>query len=200
MAEVPLAPERPLARASSSTSLSVRWEAPPNQGRPPITGYDLEYRPEGNTGFTRVSVGAGVVERTVDGLQADTGYEVRVRARNSDGDGPYSPIASATTTVSTPTVAKISILSDPGYWDRYTEDEAPGLIEVGVRFSEDVEVDTTDGVPLISLALGPGSRASGTRRRRLLRPRLARARARLPVPGEVRTTRTTTASGSRRTA
>ena len=44
--EVPCKPCAPKVRLAKGgeTGLSVSWKAPPNAGRPPITGYDLQYR------------------------------------------------------------------------------------------------------------------------------------------------------------
>ena len=49
--EPPLAPAAPTVTATPNTtdSLSVRWIAPSNTGRPAIDSYDLQYR-EGTTG------------------------------------------------------------------------------------------------------------------------------------------------------
>ena len=44
--EPPDAPSRPTVSSESTTSLSVSWNPPSNnRGRPPITSYDLQYRP-----------------------------------------------------------------------------------------------------------------------------------------------------------
>ena len=91
--EPPLAPDAPTVTATSgsSTSLDVSWTAPANAGKPPITGYDLQYRQEGTTGDFQNGpqnvAGAGMA---IPNLQPGALYQVQVRATNAEGDGSYS--------------------------------------------------------------------------------------------------------------
>ena len=88
--EPPSTPARPSVFSGSATSLNVMWNPPTNAGRPPITDYDLQYR-RGTTG-SWMNGPQGVVgtTETISGLNEDSRYEVRVRARNSDGDSAWS--------------------------------------------------------------------------------------------------------------
>ena len=94
--EVPRAPAAPKVRLvpDGQTGLSVRWKAPPNRGRPPITGYDLEYRTGPGapwmTGPQNVADTSALITSISD-FDEELPYEVQVRAKNDEGDGPWSP-------------------------------------------------------------------------------------------------------------
>ncbi len=92
--EPPQAPAAPTVTATLNTtdSLTVRWSAPSNTGRPAIDSYDLQYR-EGTSGdWTVGPQNQTGTSATIPGLTADpTAYRVQVRATNAEGDGPWSP-------------------------------------------------------------------------------------------------------------
>ena len=94
--EVPAAPAAPKVRLAKDgePGLSVSWDAPPNRGRPPITGYDLEYRtgPDGEwmTGPQDVADTTALIT-SIANFDEELPYEVQVRAKNEEGDGPWSP-------------------------------------------------------------------------------------------------------------
>ena len=91
--EPPLAPDAPTVTATSgsSTSLDVSWPTPANTGKPPITSYDLQYRQEGTTGnFQNGPQNVSDTSMAIPNLQPGILYQVRVRATNAEGDGPYS--------------------------------------------------------------------------------------------------------------
>ena len=156
--ERPLAPEEPTVKASSSTRLDVRWEAPGNWGRPAITGYAVEYRVAGSGSFTDLGYMGSAAQTTIPNLNANTRYEVQIRAKNGDGAGAWSPLGTGTTTVVTPTVVSVSFISDAGPDDTYKAGE---VIEAGVRFSEGVTVETRGGTPEMTLTVGTNDRAAG---------------------------------------
>ena len=90
--EPPAAPAAPtvVAVAGSSDSLSVRWAAPDNAGKPDIDSYDLQYR-KGTTGdWTDGPQDQTDKMATITGLDADSAYELHVRASNDEGDGVWS--------------------------------------------------------------------------------------------------------------
>ena len=97
--EIPLAPDMPAVSVTSgsTTSLDVRWTAPGNAGRPAITGYKLQYRQGGSGAWTDHAHSGAGTRTTLASLAPDTTYEVQVRARNADGDGPWSAAASRST-------------------------------------------------------------------------------------------------------
>ena len=97
--EPPATPVAPTVEAvlDSSDSLSVSWTAPDNTGRPSIESYDLQYR-KGTTGnFADGPQGVTGLTVIIDGLDADSLYQVQVRATNEDGDGFWSQSGSGTT-------------------------------------------------------------------------------------------------------
>ena len=97
--EPPSFPAAPTVSAvdGSSDSLSVTWTAPANSGRPDIESYDLQYR-KGTTG-NYIDGPQDVTDTTtiIGGLDADSAYQVRVRATNDEGDSLWSSAGSGTT-------------------------------------------------------------------------------------------------------
>ena len=96
-AEPPLEPEAPIVQGSATDTLSVYWRSPDNRGRPAIAGYDVQYR-QGTSG-TWID---GPQDETgtsapIGGLSQETSYQVRVRAKNADGNGPWSSARSGKT-------------------------------------------------------------------------------------------------------
>ena len=115
--EAPLAPAPPTVVSGedsnltdedevSTTSLKVVWHPPENAGRPTITAYAVEYKKSTDTTFysgdnpdtdaTEAVTRTGTTA-TITGLEADTSYQVRVRATNSDGEGPSSLVGTGST-------------------------------------------------------------------------------------------------------
>ena len=83
----------------STTSLKVVWHPPDNAGRPDIDSYDVEYKESTGTSFEDTT-GIGTIRGTtveITGLEADTSYDVRVRATNSDGEGLWSFVGTGST-------------------------------------------------------------------------------------------------------
>ena len=86
--EPPLKPDPPTVAPTGIDTLTVSWTAPPNAGRPSITGYNLRYR--GSRGsFTLWPETATGTRAEITGLQADA-YEVQVRGVNDEGNGAWS--------------------------------------------------------------------------------------------------------------
>ena len=101
--EPPFTPAAPTVTAATATPtrLSVSWTAPTNTGKPPITGYDVQYRKTGITAWTSHAHTVTSTSATLTGLTAGTGYEVQVRAKNAEGTSDYSPSGTATTAANT---------------------------------------------------------------------------------------------------
>ena len=100
--ERPLAPGTPVVTSSTTMSLTVEWTEPDNTGRPPITNYDLQYR-QGTSGSWRNGPQDVIgTSTTIDNLDPETLYQIRVRATNDDGDGPYSEPGPGSTSGDTP--------------------------------------------------------------------------------------------------
>ena len=93
-ADVPDAPSTPTLTAGS-TWLTASWTAPADNGSA-ITGYDVHTRTSGGNWTDASHAGTSTVKR-IEGLSADTAYEVRVRASNAEGAGDWSPAASGRT-------------------------------------------------------------------------------------------------------
>ena len=94
----------------STTSLHVVWHPPENMG-PAVTGYDVEYKKSTGTAFFNDdnpdnpdTVATEAVDHSgtnttaaITGLEADTSYQVRVRATNDEGTGPWSYVGTGST-------------------------------------------------------------------------------------------------------
>ena len=94
--EAPRAPAAPKVRLApdGETGLSVSWKAPPNRGRPPITGYDLQYRTGPDAAWLDGPQDVAGTSSLITGIanfDEELPYEVQVRAQNDEGDGPWSP-------------------------------------------------------------------------------------------------------------
>ena len=82
--------------------LEVSWTAPDNSGRPALSGYDVNYC-KTNEVFLCDSYGiwssqtAGGTSTLLTGLSSNTGYTVRVRARNDEGTSGWSSRATGRT-------------------------------------------------------------------------------------------------------
>ena len=99
VADVPGRLANPTVRAASLTSLAVSWTAPDGDSSA-IIDYDVRYRQTGSSSWTGEPANtpdSTATSRTIDGLTANTAYQVQVRAVNSVGDGPWSRTASTTT-------------------------------------------------------------------------------------------------------
>ena len=93
-AEAPDAPSAPTLTAGT-TWLEASWTAPAENGSA-ITDYDIEYRTTGGNWTDASHVGTSTTKR-INGLDAETAYEVRVRASNAEGAGGWSPTAAVRT-------------------------------------------------------------------------------------------------------
>ena len=85
--EPPEQPSAPTVSAAGRGRLDVRWTAPENTGRPPISGYDLRYRAGGE--FIAWPHAVATTNTTLTGLANGT-YAVQVRARNDEGMSEWS--------------------------------------------------------------------------------------------------------------
>ena len=73
--------------ATSSTSISVEWNASKNDGGSPITSYVVEYHAarDPESSFETQVVTRDVFSMTLEGLTPSTEYDVRVRVENAVG-------------------------------------------------------------------------------------------------------------------
>ena len=97
--EPPSTPAAPTVTpvTGSSDSLDVSWSAPDNSGKPDIESYDLQYRQGTSGSWTDGPQDVTDPEAIITGLDADTEYQVRVRATNDEGDGDWSAAGTGST-------------------------------------------------------------------------------------------------------
>ena len=146
--EAPPAPGGLIVVSDSPGTLTATWTAPETSGRPPVTGYGVEYRKSGDTDWNShldPSGGNTDTSTTIESLTQDVDYEVRVWAVNDEGPGGY---VSASQNVSpTPRLLTIAVVSDPGDDGFYGLDEE---VRIRATFNVDVTVtgrDATGGQP-----------------------------------------------------
>lgn len=82
----------------SSSSITVEWSAPTNDGGSPLTGYTVEARPQTSSdAVITVSIVSDVTEAVVSGLTPFVTYDVQVRAMNAIGSSQPSQTLSPVT-------------------------------------------------------------------------------------------------------
>ena len=128
--EPPDAPAAPTVTAVSAISVDVAWTAPDVTGKPPITGYAVQYRVSGEPDWTsHAFTGAGTDTR-ISSLSASTTYEVQVQASNAEGDSGWSAAGSGTT--NTPPVTNVAPVFD----------SPPSSLEVAENSDDGAELAT----------------------------------------------------------
>ena len=98
VAEPPDAPTG-LKVGSTANGLTVTWTAPVMTGKPPLDGYDVEYRLRTSAddavnvvwgAWTDVSHTGTAASASIGSLTPEAVYQVRVRAVNDDGNGEWA--------------------------------------------------------------------------------------------------------------
>ena len=107
-ATVPERPGKPTLITGTQTIIGT-WQRPDGGGRP-VTGFDVGIRPVGGS-YTVTDVG-NVLSYLFAGLAEATSYQIRVRARNSVGNSPWSTVAETTTGVGIPDTVAAEVLID----------------------------------------------------------------------------------------
>ena len=98
VAEPPLAPTEVdgIAVPRTYDQITVFWTAPDNAGRPPITGYDVQYgewdRQIADYAWLDGPQDVDGTSAIITGLAHTSVYPVRVRAQNHEGDSPWAVI------------------------------------------------------------------------------------------------------------
>ena len=107
-AEPPAAPDAPTVTAMSKTGLAVAWTAPSTADRPPLSDYDVQYRlADSGDAFADMGYDGTGTATALNGLQANTAYEVQVRAHNDEGTSDWSALGTGRTDANTaPTFAE----------------------------------------------------------------------------------------------
>ena len=166
--EAPPRPDAPsVVRSSSSptSELDVTWTAPDMTGRPPITAYDIGYREADGGGWTEWSLDASRTSTTITGLQAETTYHVRIRARNDEGESPWSDPGQGSTEAQAPAPQEPDQPEQPDQPDAPDQPDTPAQPDTPTRTVTPAQPDTpsgpdtpsqpeTPGIP--DVPLGPG--------------------------------------------
>ena len=109
---VPNAPRTLYASLNSKDTVELSWTVPLSGGKPPVSGYKIEYKADPSNSWSILSRNIGLPTIYVQsGLSASHTYTFRVSAINSIGTGEASNEASVTTgsfTIPTPTGLQIS--------------------------------------------------------------------------------------------
>jgi hypothetical protein len=127
----PAAPSGLTAAAAAATQVQLAW----TDNSTNETSYRVEARAAGGSFAEVASLGANATSATVAGLNPDTDYSFRVRARNRSGNSPYSNEASVRTPASVPaapaglTARTLSGTSIRLSWQDLSGDETEFLVE-----------------------------------------------------------------------
>ena len=90
--EAPLRPAAPRVKGhNQTTKLVVSMSAPQNTDRPPITGYKIRIHRPGYAWYEFEWVTTKYLTQIVGGASSGRRYGVQYRARNDEGQGPWSP-------------------------------------------------------------------------------------------------------------
>ena len=110
--EPPPPMEQPAFSASgtddTTSMLLLKWDTPvPPDGTPRITGYEVQYRMQGEADWVAHNFASdgSTTETTITGLASNTHYDAQVRAVNVEGRGGWSPTSIAKTAEARLTVA-----------------------------------------------------------------------------------------------
>ena len=90
----------------TGSSLTVTWVAPiASSDRPPVTGYDVQYRTPLNTGTWEDATHSGTgTSVTISGLKGSTGYDIQVRSVSDEGESDWVAVVGTTEGASPPTI------------------------------------------------------------------------------------------------
>ena len=131
--QVPGPPRSLSLSAASSTSLLAQWLEPSDRGNP-STGleYFVQYRLVTSHIPMWVETTADGTETTLEGLTAGEEYEVRVRAGNARGLGPWSDTVTKTTSESALRTASVAAVPDADTEANFADEGATLVFEVSV--------------------------------------------------------------------
>ena len=86
------------------TKLDVSWTAPTMTGKPAVTDYDVQYRVAHQSNWIDLTHNGTATTATISGLTENEHYEVRVKAKNDEGDSGWSNPGHATTNADSATL------------------------------------------------------------------------------------------------
>ena len=93
-AVAPGAPER-LSAAATQTSITLSWQVPTENGGADVTGYQIEWSPDGG-GWTELEADTAELSYEHGGLSVGTEYRYRVAAINTAGPSAWAELTQAT--------------------------------------------------------------------------------------------------------
>ena len=149
IAAIPNTPAAPALSVPSTTSLSVTWTAPANNGDP-ISTYKVQY--SRNASFTlAATVSTSSTSVTLNALASGSTYYVRVSAANSKGSSSYSSVsqillATPPATVAAPSLTVMSTSSLKATW---TAPASHGSAVSGYRVQYSTNASFTSAVTTI---------------------------------------------------
>jgi titin len=103
---------RSLTATAGNGQIDVSWLSPSDNGGTSVTDYVVEYKASAAGSWTMLNEGVGVgTTATITGLNNGTNYQVRVKARNSVGDGSavISNLVMPVTAPGAPTALSVSV-------------------------------------------------------------------------------------------
>ena len=136
----PSAPRNLDAKPISETSIELSWDEPLDDGGEAVTGYRLEYY----DGAEWLTLESNLTPTTYTHTERDAGtnYCYRVAAINSNGTGPYSGQACATTTGAPDAPENLSAKADGKTsiiltWDKPMDDGGATIIGYRIDYQTD---------------------------------------------------------------
>ena len=128
----PPSPPTELTVTPGVGSLSVSWVAPDAaamDGKPPVNGYDVQYKLSSASGWTSHSHSGTGTSAQIAGLTAGSLYDVEVRAKNAEGDSGWIS-GSGTPTAPLPG-NNAPIFTDGASTTRSVAENTPGGVKIG---------------------------------------------------------------------
>lgn len=127
---IPSAPGTPTASNITSTSMTLTWTAPSDNGGTSITGYRINYRVTGTSAWSVLvaNTGTTTVSRTLTGLNRNTGYDFQIAALNgvTNAHNTDYSLITAHVGVRSGTVTATTLAGGPKVWDQSLNGGAGG--------------------------------------------------------------------------
>ena len=203
--EPPSAPSAPTVSRNSGSphsSLYASWSSPDVSGKPAVTDYDVRYKTAGETTWSSHDFSGSGTVTVLNGLDANTIYQVQVRAINDEGRSAWSSTgkgitaaesSSTPTATVTPTPAPIAtpasvttVEASPAATPSPTVTPTPTPTGEGARVWQQSSARRTSGspTPTVTPAPTPTGQESETDGAVAAAPGSAPTPTPTPVPGE----------------
>ena len=137
-----------LAVVAEVNALRLSWTGPDMTGKPPITGYEVQYKVITATAWSAHPHSGASTSTTVPGLTPGSRYNVRVRARNDAGSSVWASAQStpaAPPIVALPPGAPTNFKLTPGYsslrlsWNMPDMTGKPPIIRYEVQYKLSID-------------------------------------------------------------